>query len=276
MAEREPAALDAPSAAGGSRVASALLFCEVCGAETVHRILRVGPVARRGGPGEVQGVARCRVCRTTHRFRTPRRSESEVVLIVSRGPTSETKTLRLPRHLRLAVGGPVGEKVSKLVVRRLDSRVGTSVPHASVGELATIWASRDEGAVVAVSIVEGGRTTAETVRLPHPTRLRVGGELAIGGVELRIVGLRARGRTWKRLDDEFPADEVERVYGRRIASPPAGRRAWRSEREMPSSRARAVSIASRSRSSPGTRTTRSSPRARIDGTGAAVQSRTPR
>jgi uncharacterized Zn finger protein len=250
------------------RLGAATLFCEHCGRATAHRILRVRPDS---APGAMRGIARCRECRFTHPFESVPPALAELRLIVSDGPKSESEVIRLPRLQRLGVDEELPRAATPVRIRRLEDHGGASVSSARAFELSAVWASRDEGAVVPVSIAEGARTFAARIRLPHGTRLAVGEQVVVESEPVEVVGLRANGRTWRRIGDAFPADEVDRVYGRRTAIPPAGRRAWSRERESPSSRARSVSIAARSRSSPGTRTTRSRPRARIADGGAAVQ-----
>lgn len=257
------------------RLASATLFCENCGTSTPHRILRID--GRGAGPGRpIRGIARCRTCHFTHPFESAGEDHVDISLIVSSGASSERERLRLPRFRTIQVGTGVPDTDRALTVRRIDVRTGRSVPSARAGEVATVWASRDEGAVVLVSIVEGRRTRSDRLRLPHRTQIAVGDELLTSVGPIEVVGLRARGRTWRRPGDAFPADEVDRVYGRRTASPPAGRSDWRRGRDSPSSRERLVSTASRSRSSPGTRRTRREPRARTAEGGAAVHSDVPR
>jgi uncharacterized Zn finger protein len=256
------------------RLLSATLFCENCGRETAHRVLRVdhGGVAADRAVG---GVARCRECRLTHRFEAPAEDRVTVSLVVSAGPTSDRHTIELPRWRRVQVGTGLAGSEEPLTVRRIEGLGGASPSSAFAGEARTIWATRDEGAVVPVSIVDGRRTRSVRLPLPHGTLLRVGEDLDLGEERVEIVGLRARGHTWRRPGDEFSADEVTRVYGRRTSIPPAGRSPWRRERGRPSSRASVTSTASRSRSGPGTRTARTVPRVRTAEGGAAVQSDSP-
>ncbi len=261
-----------PSAA--ARLRSATLPCENCGRSTPHRILRWDPRAgRRGGP--LSGVARCQECRWTHPFAWAPPERVDLPLIVSEGAVSEARRVSLPRRGKLQVGSGLPGSVEPLVIHRLDDGTGRAVSSATAGEVGTIWATRDRGAIVAVSIVEGRHTQSVRLPLPHGTRLRVGDPLSLDTVSVEIVGLRARGHTWRRLGDEFPADEVDRVYGRRTSMPPAGSSPWRRVRARPSSATRVTSVAARSRSTPGTRTTRRTPRARIAEGGAAVQSDSP-
>lgn len=271
-----------PSASAGEgsdsattlRLLSATLPCENCGTATLHRILRIDQ-GSRARSGRISGVARCRACRFTHPFRSIPEDRIEVGLIVSAGPTSERLRVSLPRFRRLQVGTGVPESEAPFTIRRIEDRTGRSLSSALAGEVATVWVTRDEGAIVPVSIVEGRRTRAARLAMPHGTVLRVGDELRVEESTVEIVGLRARGHTWRHPGDQFSADEVVRVYGRRTSSPPAGRSPWSRVRVSPSSRARATSTASRSRSAPGTRTARTAPRARIAAGGAAVQSVSP-
>jgi uncharacterized Zn finger protein len=265
---------DTPEGRGAPPVLAASLFCENCESITVHRILRIdrsgkGPVRR------IRGVARCRVCRLTHPFDSVPETTREVALIVSSGPTSERSVVSLPSHERLQVGNPVPQADPPLTIRRIEDRAGHTRPFAVASDVRTVWAARDEGAVVAVSLVEGGHTRSERVALPHGTRLVVGDPLHLEKESVEIVGLRARGRTWRRIGDEFSADEVARVYARLSSIPPAGKRPWSRVRDRPRSWASETSRASRPRSGPGTRTARTAPRARRAEGGAAVHSWSP-
>jgi len=256
------------------RVEAAMLECPNCGRPTPHRILRVD---RTSAPrrGRVRGIARCRNCRLTHPFASAPAERADVELIVSDGAVSERSRLPLPRLARLTVGATVPVAGDPLTVRRLDGPDGRSVRSARAAELRTIWAVRDRGTVVAVSIVEGRRTRSASLALPHGTLLGIGDALSVDDRPHAIVALRANGHTWKRLGDRFRAEEVGRAYVRRTDRPPAGRSAWSRGRVSPSSRASATSVGSRSRSSPGTSTTRRRPRARSAAGGAADQSSSP-
>ena len=275
MDDSDPASTAVRGERGAPRLLSATLYCDNCGHATPHRILRLDRRAPSSAP-RVRGVARCRECRFTHPFDHAPEERVEVALIVSEGPTSERRRHALPRLRKVQVGSGVPETDGLLIVHRIDDRSGRSRSSALAGEIGTVWASRDVGAVVSVSVVEGRTTVPVRLTLPHGTLLRIGDPLRLDAATVEIVGLRARGRTWRRRGDAFSADEVGRVYARRTSSPPAGRRPWSRVRVSPSSRARATSTASRSRSAPGTRTTRTVPRDPTADGGAAVHSVSPR
>jgi uncharacterized Zn finger protein len=255
-------------------IASATLFCENCGRTTPHRVLRLDRASR--GPGAaIRGVARCRECRLTHPFESVPVVEVERDVIVSSGSRSKPQKVRVPRFAHLQVGNAVPGTSDPLTIRRLEDSAGRSVRGGDAREIATIWAVRDEGAVVRVSILEGAVTRASVVRLPHGTVLEVGEALVVDGRPYGITALRADGKTWRRPGDRFRGDEVVRAYVRRTAIPPAGRRDWSRSRVSSSSDARAASTPPRSRSSPGTSVARRVPRARSADGGADDQSRSP-
>ena len=264
-----------PSGAGdppptASAPASAALYCERCGRETVHRIFRI-----RGGstgPGRgFSGVARCRECRWTHPFESVPPAVAGLELIVSDGRTSARQRIALPPGAELEVGQPVPGLEERTVVRKLDGPDGRPVRRAAATAVATVWAVRDIGAVVKVSVIEGARTIAERLVVDPGTRYEVGATIRLGRGEGTIVALRARGHTWRRPGDAFVAREVERLYARRTVRPPAGRSDWSRFRSTPRSRASATSTSARPRSSPGVTRHRTSPRARTADSGAAVQ-----
>ncbi len=245
---------EAPEAAARptAGVHSARIFCEVCGEETDHRILRIDPRGP-GRPGQgLEGVARCRVCHWTHPFRAPADASVEVDGVVSDGRTSRAERIRLSPTERVTQGSDLpGTAEPPLRVHRIDRPDGRRVSSALPNEIATLWLVPFRGDRVNVSIIEGRRTRTTKWTAEPGARLEVGGTLPIDGEGLRIVGLRARGRTWKVPGDAFPATEVDRIYARRNSMPPAGRSPWSRDRASPSSRARAISRSPRSRSSPG-------------------------
>ena len=175
----------------------------------------------------------------------------------------------------MQVGTGVPGSPDALRIHRIETRSGTSPSEARAEEVATLWVTRDVGAVVPISIVVGARTRTLKNTWPPETILEVGARLDLEGSEVRIVGLRALGRTWRRFGDRFRAFEVARVYARLTEIPPAGRRDWSRGRAMPSSRTSSASRSERSRSGPGVRTTRTVPRRRTASGGAAVHRLSP-
>ncbi len=256
----------APSALG-----AAVLFCETCGKDTVHRILHVEAARRTGPRRAVSGVARCRECRWTHAFVSVRARPKELELIVSEGERSRRGSLPLAPSERLRVGEPIPGLSPLATVTKLDLARGGTAAEAVAEDVATVWATSEAHRHVRVAVMVGSRSTTKRLPWRADLRLTVGDPLALEELRLTIVGLRARGHTWRRPGDSFPASEVAVVYARRAEIPPAGRSAWRRERGIPSARASSTSSATRSRSSPGVRRYRTVPRARTAAGGAAVQ-----
>lgn len=269
MAEKETDPGEGSGKAAGP-LGSALLYCEPCGTETPHRIFRVRRGAR-AGRGVLEGVARCRQCRTTHPFESRPEVRTELTVIVSDGPRSTRERASLPPDAVLRLGAPIPGLEETILVRRLDTRDGKVRSGERVAQVTTVWATRDLGTVVRVSVIEGRLTRPSRIVVPPETSFEVGGEVKVEGEMLTISALRAQGHTWRLPGDRFPAADVQRLYGRRTDRPPAGRSAWSSDRSIPSSRTSSSSRIERSRSSPGVTRQRTTPRARTDASGAAVQ-----
>jgi len=219
---------DPPSPKGSPppRLSAAALFCENCGVETRHRILRVDRSARVGS-GKVRGVARCQECRWTHSFESAAPDRVTVPQVLSSGSTSVRSSVELPPRLTLHVGATLPGPEGPVRIQRLDTRDGRQVPSASASEVATVWAVRDVGATVPVSVVEGGRTRSTRITVPRTTRYTVGSQLTISDRRLEIVALRAEGRTWRRAGDTFEAGKVQRLYCRSIELEPSRPRSSR-------------------------------------------------
>jgi uncharacterized Zn finger protein len=204
------------------RVRSARLPCEVCRAETPHRILRVDR-PRGAGSRRASGIARCQTCRWTHPFEVALVGTVDIARIVSEGARSERTRIPLPRGRRLQVGSGLPGSDRALRIQRIDTRDGRNVRAASTDDIATVWAVRDVGAVVPVSIVEGRRTRSARLVVPRGTRYAVGDRVTVARARLDIVALRARGKTWRQPGDTFAAEDVQRMYGRRVAAESASR-----------------------------------------------------
>ena len=256
-------------------VGAAVLFCDNCGKETLHRVLRLDRPTGGGPRRSVAGVARCRACRWTHRFLSSRARTVGVEVIVSRGAASERKQVEVPATERFQVGASLPEAGTDLRVQRIDRHDRRPASSAPADEVRTVWAVVDTLPSLRVAILQGARSTTERLAAPSGLRLTVSEDLRLPSGPVTIVALRARGHTWRRPGDAFPAEEVAVVYGRRTVSPPAGSRAWSRGRGTPRSRASSTSRAARSRSSPGVRRNRTAPRARTAAVGATLRNSSP-
>lgn len=259
-------AAEAPTPVAPVAIHASTLFCEACGRVTAHRILHVsreGALRAGAKPRSLRGIARCRVCGVTHRFETPVAGRSVwVPEILSEGPRSVRRSVELPAGRKLLVGSGVPGSDPPVRIRAIDRRDGRRVSEAVAEEIATLWVERQAPPQVRVSLLEGRRTTTVLLPVPSDASFGVGETIRVGALEVNVRMIRARGETWRRPGDRFPFQEIQRLYARRTAIPPAGRRAWSAERVRPVSRASSTSRSPRSRSSPGVRRRRTEPRAR--------------
>lgn len=251
------------------------LFCDSCGNPTRHRILRVARERRTPEGDVIEGTARCSQCRWTHPFRLQVPTVLEVPAVVSSGARSTPTTLRLSGAQRLVAGSRVPDQAAPLKIVRMDLRNGARATDALARDVATVWLTPDGPRAIPVSLVLGAKTAVTRAEIPPDQFVEVGETVHVAGGTLRVVGLRARNRTWTRIGDRFPARDVARIYTRRMESPPAGSNRWSRSRDSPSSRTISTSRSARSRSSPGVSTRRSRPRARSASGGAAVHSASP-
>ncbi len=251
------------------RLHAAQILCDTCGRPTLHRIVRWNQRVS-GGAGAGSGLARCRECGWTHAFEVRPPAEVEVDLIVSRGASSERSRQRFPASTRIAVGAALPGSEPALEVRKIESAQGRSVGAALVSETRTVWAVPESEPRLPVSIVEGSRTRSVRWPFDRDAFVGVGDRLVVDAQPLEVVAVRARGRTWRVLGDRFAVLEIQRIYGRRTVSPPAGRSDWRRVRGTPNSWTSSTSRAPRSRSSPGARSARTAPWRRNASGGATV------
>jgi uncharacterized Zn finger protein len=273
LAERAESSRERPGAAGRrfAGLHSAELYCETCGAPTRHRILHIGRERRTPTGTLLEGTARCSACRWTHSFRLEVPELVRVPAVLSTGARSSPVAVQLASDQRLLVGSRVPNSRPPMRIVRMDLRTGARASDALARDVTTLWLSPDGPRAIPVSLVLGAKTAVTRAEIPEDQFLEVGGTVNAAGATLRVVGLRARNRTWSRLGDRFPAREIARIYTRRIESPPAGSSRWSRSRVSPRSRTISTSRAERSRSSPGVKIRRSRPRARSAEGGAAVQ-----
>lgn len=259
---------------GGVRALAGLhsteLYCQTCGQRTRHRVLRLARVRTRVDGREAEGLARCSQCRWTHPFVLFLPDTVQIPAVLSDGARSARSTVAVASDRRLQVGSRVPGQVPPIRILRIDRRDGKRVSEAVAGQVATLWVAPDVPRPIPVSLVLGSRTATTRATLPPDQLVEVGGTVDVAGATLRVVGLRARGETWRQVGDRFPAREVARIYTRRMDSPPAGRSRWSRSRETPSSRETSTSRSERSRSGPGVRIRRRRPRPRTAAAGAAV------
>lgn len=254
---------------------AAELPCENCDAVTMHRIVQVGRERRTADGRVVEGTARCSQCRWTHAFRLELPGQLVLPTVVSIGARSTRMQLRVSPPQRLLVGSRVPGQDPPLRIVRIDLRSGKRSNEGVAREIATLWVTPDVPRPIPVSLILGARTAATRTELPPDQVIAVGETVSVAGGLLRVVGLRARGRTWSHPGAHFKAREVERIYTRRTESPPAGANRWSTSRGSPSSRMISTSRSERSRSSPGVRSRRSRPRARNASGGAVVHRDSP-
>jgi uncharacterized Zn finger protein len=249
-----------PSDTRFSGLHAAELLCETCGQPTPHRVLHITR-ARRTPEGQViEGTARCSRCRWTHPFQLELPEELVVPAVVSTGARSSPIEIRLRASQRLLVGSRVPDQAQPFKIVRMDLRTGKQATDAVARDVATLWLTHDGPKAIPVSLVLGAKTAVTRADIPPDTFVEVGETVQVAGGKLRVVGLRARNRTWTHEGDRFPAREVVRIYTRRTEIPPAGNSRWSNSREIPSSRTNSTSRSKRSRSSPGVRMRRSRPR----------------
>ncbi len=241
---------------------AAELHCEVCGRSTVHRILRLDRDRHSAGFTASRGIARCRECHWTHPFADHVTGMLEVHLVIAEGARSSSARGWVPRQRRLQVGSRIPSADPALKILRIDLRNQRQATEARGEEIGTLWVAPDHAPQIPVSLIRVARTESVRLTFSPEEPLMVGQVLQAQGSNFRISALRSRNRTWRRPGDRFPARLVDRIYARRIVSPPGGRRDWRRSREIPKVPARSLSRASRSRFSPGVRRNRTSPRTR--------------
>lgn len=180
------------------------IYCDVCGEETEHELIRAD-----------KNLYRCRLCGSVVELRPEK--EIELRAIISSGATSRRGRIRVKPGDLLETGDEVvvevddGFKIGEIT--SLEFRNGSRRNSAIAKDVSTVWL-RDVGEVfVKISLHKGAITTPYKLLVSGDTEFEVGEVLEINGKRFRIERMKLiNGRLLKKEGDRAEAKEIRRIY----------------------------------------------------------------
>lgn len=148
-----------------------VVFCEVCGTETAHKVIHAGfgPDPDAGFSGKVQ----CRKCTTIHHTEVPSEKDVPIPLVLSEGESSSSQRLVLGSFEEVSLGDELIFEDHNILITAIlkDDR---KIDMAKAGEISILHAKVFDTVVVKISISMGSRTRADSLKVPPDEEFEVG------------------------------------------------------------------------------------------------------
>jgi uncharacterized Zn finger protein len=189
------------------------LFCEGCGEETPHRILKgkLGPTMESGFDGTVQ----CIPCGVIHPAHIEMEKPINVRSIISeKGRSTRTDIEFFPKEI-IRIGDELMWEDHNFLVTSIEK--GTRrVDKAEASEVDSIWLKLFDTVDIKVSIVEGANTKSERIEAAPEEEFAVGDLLEFGRMKVVITKIKKEKRMVYREGSPVQAREIKRVYTKRV------------------------------------------------------------
>ncbi len=181
------------------------VYCDVCGEETPHRLIR-----------KEKYLYSCRTCGTVREVRE--KKPLEIKAIVSSGDRSSVGKVTLNDGDILKVGDEIvvelPDRVTLAEITSIELKEGRRVEESSAGNVQAIWTREVEEVILRVSLHKGRYTESVRIKVPGETVFRVDGMIKISGKQYRITGIKTGKRMLKSPSQEAVAKEIVRIYAR--------------------------------------------------------------
>jgi uncharacterized Zn finger protein len=187
-----------------------VVFCEACGEETPHRVIRgeMSPADRSGFEGTVQ----CQRCSSVHHASIPSERPVSIPLVLSEGELSRNETLNLSPYEEVGVGEEMILGENNIVFTAIISG-GKKVRKAKGKEIDLLHAKVFDTVAVKVSISRGASTRSETVQAPPDEEFQVGDILEFGRTKVVADRILADSMV-HREGIPVKARDIKRIYGK--------------------------------------------------------------
>ena len=180
------------------------MYCESCGRETEHEVVK-----QRGS----EFLVKCLECGYVHLV-TDKPRLKDLSVIISRYETSERKMVNLPAEQVVRIGDEIEVDGELVRITAIDTMKGRRVKRERLKNVKTLWAvSLAIPVRVKYSLHEGGITTSGEI---HTSRERVFsvGEVVVTPEETFVIEkIKTKDRMLRR--GSAYAEEIVRIYGRR-------------------------------------------------------------
>jgi uncharacterized Zn finger protein len=185
-------------------------YCDACGGETLHEVMRVVSGGKRG----MHVTARCSECGLVHQVEMSFERVKEIPIVVSWMGTSENDRMVAPLGERLRVGDEIYLDDDRLLITGIEADDGRMVKEAEVERIKTLFTKRYDRVRVKVSINRGSRTTSRNIFVAPEEEFEVGEVLEVDGIKAVIHRMK--------LEEHFitrgaaPARKIVRIYAKEV------------------------------------------------------------
>lgn len=183
-----------------------ILNCPNCG-EKPHRIIR-GRVSEKK---EIilEGLVRCLTCGQTRRETIRESKPLSVPIIVSRGESSEKKTIELDPKSIVRKGDRFLLEGRQITITGIEEK-GRRPEEAVSAHIDTLWAKRIDKVIVKFSIGRAGRTISREIEASPDEEFYTGDIVELGRIKAAIHRIKVKNRLIR--DGKAKAEDIVRIY----------------------------------------------------------------
>lgn len=203
-----------PFTAGGMTESTIIyLFCDTCGEETPHHILR----GKLGSSDETgfDGTVKCNNCRSVHHASIEMEKPRKIKAIISDGPSSTRTSIEFFPKEVLKSGDQIVWEDHNLLITSMESG-DKRVDKAEAADVDTIWMKNFDRVDIKVSIVEGPNTKSDKIEAAPEEEFAIGDLLELGRNKVVITKIKIEGKMIYREGSPVQARKIKRVYTKRI------------------------------------------------------------
>ncbi|RLF68550.1 MAG: hypothetical protein DRN57_03665 [Thermoplasmata archaeon] len=189
------------------------LFCEICGEETPHRILR-GSISSDENAG-FDGTVQCVPCGSVHSAHLDMEKPVKVPAIISEGSSSTKTSMELYPHELLRVGEEMMWDGHNLRITSIESG-GRRLDRAQAEEVSCLWLKNYDTIDVKISVVEGANTRSQKLTAAPDEEFAVGDLMDLGRTKVVVTKIKTERRMVYREGSPVEARRIKRIYTKRV------------------------------------------------------------
>lgn len=187
-----------------------IVYCETCGEETPHRVIR-GELLAEAGAG-FEGSVQCHKCSTIHHASIPSERPVTIPIVLSEGDKSRNEKLTLSPLEEIGVGDEMMVGDNNVIFTAIISD-GKKVRHAKSKDISLLHAKVFDTVTVKVSISRGPTTRSEALQTPPDEEFQVGDILEFGKTKVAVDRILADSMV-QRGGIPVRARDIKRIYGK--------------------------------------------------------------
>ena len=186
------------------------LFCEECGEETLHQVLRGRVVGKKE---TLEATVRCPSCQRTRKETLRPEPTVEVPFIISNMGESERRFVEMGADELLRAGEDMMLPDQRIMITSLEAG-DRRLAEAKAGEVDTVWAKNFDRVLVKVSVNLGRKTRAESLWADPEEEFAIGDLLEFGRFTYVVDSIKIEGQKVRR--GSVQARDIVRVYAKPV------------------------------------------------------------